>query len=197
METTAQQLSCPSCGAPITIADKVCPYCNGNVLIKSFQSLSDMSLGKLNKYADFYRKGVAAEPNDKDLQNSLAMCYLKLKLYGKAQEAFEKAIAANIDSSETYFYAAISLLAGKKPFVVPRPIIDKIEEYLNAAIMIEPKGIYYYFMAFVRYDFHNRKHFKVTPNWEEYLLEAESTGFGSADSAELFSILNLAKPAGF
>mgnify|MGYP003297130220 CR=1 FL=1 len=197
METTAQQLSCPSCGAPIAIADKACPYCNGPIIIKSFQSVNDMPLGKLNKYADFYRKGVASDPNNKEIQNSLAMCYLKLKLYGKAQEAFDKAIAANIDSSETYFYAAISLLAGKKPFLVARQIIDKIEEYLNAAIMIEPKGIYYYLMAFIRYDFHNRKHFKVTPNWEEYLLEAESARFGSADSDELFSILNLAKPDGF
>ena len=153
-----------------------------------------MPLGKINKYADFYRKSIADNPVNKDLQNSLAMCYLKLKLYSKAQEAFDKAIEENIDSSESYFYAAICLLAGRKPFLVPRPMINKAEEYLNAASALEPKGIYFYLMAFIRYDFHFRKHFRVTPNWEEYLIEAASYGYSVADVDSLFAILNVPKP---
>ena len=197
METNVNQLQCPACGAPVAISDKTCPYCNGPVLIRSFQSVSDMPLAKINKYADFYRKGVAADPQNKELQNSLAMCYLKLKFYDKALKAFDSAIESNIDFSESYFYAAVCVLGGKRPFVIPRPLIDKAEEYLNAAVMIEPKGIYYYFMAFIRYDFHNRKRFKVVPNWEAYLLEAESAGYSPADVESLFALLNVARPDGF
>jgi tetratricopeptide (TPR) repeat protein len=193
METNATQLQCPSCGAPVAITDKSCSFCSGPVLIKSFQSVKDLPMGKLNKFADFYRKGVAADPNNGEMQNSLAMCYLKLKMYGKAHEAFEKAIAANIDSSESYFYAAISVLGGKRPFLIPRPMIDKAEEYLNAAVMIEPKGVYYYLMAFIRFDYHERKHFSVRPNWEEYKLNADSAGYSEDDANSLFSILNVQK----
>lgn len=57
------------------------------------------------------------------------MCYLMLKLYDKALPAFEKAMEDNFDNSETFFYAAVCLLKGRKAFLLTRPEIDKIEEY--------------------------------------------------------------------
>lgn len=69
------------------------------------------------------------------------MCYLKLKLYDKALSAFEKAMEDNFDNSETFFYAAICLLKGRKAFLLNRTEIDKAEEYINAAIMIEPRAV--------------------------------------------------------
>ena len=109
-----------------------------------------MSLPEVNKYAGSYRSALAKYPDNTELNNSIAMCYLKLKLYDKAQAAFAKAIEDNFDNSETYFYAAISLLRGKKAFLAKRTDIDKIEEYIQAALMIEPKGIYYYLFAYIK-----------------------------------------------
>ena len=77
-----------------------------------------MPLPEVNKYAGAYRSALSQHPDNTELNNSIAMCYLKLKLYDKAQASFAKAIEDNFDNSETYFYAAISLLSGKKAFLV-------------------------------------------------------------------------------
>jgi len=135
------ELECPGCGVPITTSTKQCPQCFREIVISTFNSITGMSALEINKQANAYRKAMVAHPDDQTLNMSIAFCYLKLKLYDKAIPCFEKAIEDNFDNSETYFYAAIALLKGKKAFVTPRAVIDKIEEYIQAAIMIEPKGI--------------------------------------------------------
>jgi tetratricopeptide (TPR) repeat protein len=137
---------------------------------------------------------LADNPNNDALNMSVAMCYLKLKLYDKALPAFEKAIEDNFDNSETFFYAAISLLKGKKAFLALRPDIDKIIEYLNAAIMIEPRGIYYYFSAYIKYDYFERKYLNITPNWQETLQTAMQAGLPPADVAQLFEMSQVEMP---
>lgn len=133
-------------------------------------------------------------PDDKTLNMSIAFCYLKLKLYDKALPCFEKAIEDNFDNSEVYFYAAIALLKGKKAYLTPRPIIDQIEEYLQAAIMIEPKGIYYYFWSYIRYDHHYRKSYMMSPNYRDLLGQAQQAGLSQTDVEELYSILEVQRP---
>ncbi|MBQ8903263.1 MAG: hypothetical protein IJY73_03050, partial [Oscillospiraceae bacterium] len=96
-----------------------------------------------------------------------------------------------------FFYAAVCVLKGRKAFLVPRPEINKIEEYLNAAIMIEPRGIYYYFQAYIKNDYYNRKFFKTSPTWQEALAMAEQAGYSPYDAEQLFAILGVERPAGF
>ena len=96
-------------------------------------------------------------------------------------------------SSETYFYAAICLLKGQKAFLTQRPIIDKIEEYLNAAIMIEPKGIYYFFWAYIKRDYYERKFFKTAPNSKELMKSALDAGLSQEDVKQLTEILGVGK----
>ena len=103
----------------------------------------------------------------------------------------------NFDNSETFFSTAGCLLNGKKPFLTLRPEIDKIEEYLNAALMIEPRGIYYYFLAYIKYDYFNRKFFKTSPTYQEALQMAQQAGYSSYDAEQLFAILGTERPSGF
>ena len=128
---------------------------------------------------------------------SAAMCYLKLNMYDKALPAFEKAIEGNFDNSEAYFYAAVCCLKGKKAFLQQRPTIDKIVEYIEAANMIEPKGIYYYFLAYIKYDYFFRKKYMTAPSYEETLTAAKEAGISDYDIATLFDILHVEKPSGF
>ena len=153
-----------------------------------------MPMPEVNKYANEYRKALNDNPDDKDLNTSIAMCYLKLKLYDKALLAFEKAIEDNFDNSETFFYAAICLLHGNKAFLAKRPDIDKIEEYINAALMIEPKGVYYYFWAYIKQDYFNRKFFNTQPTYQEALQLSVDNGISEFDKEQLFSILAVPKP---
>lgn len=188
------ELECPGCGAVVSTETKTCPYCFRPLVINTFNSISGLSPLDLNKQANAYKKAMSNNPDNEDLNMSIAFCYLKLKLYDKAIPCFEKALEDNFENSEAYLYASIALLKGQKAFMTPRPIIDKIEEYMNAAIMIEPKGIYYYFLAYIKYDHHHRKFYKTTPNYEELLMQASATGYSSEDVKNLFDLLGVAKP---
>ena len=187
-------IRCPGCGAPITTSDTMCSHCFRPLVISTFNSVYDMSLPEVNKYAKAVRKELELNPDDGGWNNSVAMCYLKLKLYDKAIDAFAKAIEDNFDNSETYFYAAISLLRGKKAFLAKRADIDKIEEYLEAANMIEPKGIYYYFLAYIKYDHFYRKSYKTTPNFREAMAMALQAGLSAYDVEQFYSILGVERP---
>lgn len=193
MEQQVIDLDCPGCGRPVVTSQKECS-CGRPIIISTFNSVYSMPMPEVNKYANTYRKALSENPDDKDLNTSIAMCYLKLKLYDKALVAFEKAIEDNFDNSETFFYAAICLLKGKKAFLTPRPVIDKIEEYINAALMIEPKGVYYYFWAYIKYDYFNRKYFNTEPTYQEALEMADDNGVSELDKEQVFSILTVPKP---
>jgi len=155
-----------------------------------------MSLPELNKYAGAYRKALAEDPDNQELNQSIAMCYLKLKLYDKALVAFDKAIQDNFDNSETFFYAAVCVLQGKKAFLHQRPEIDKIQGYINAALTIEPRGIYHYFLAYIKNDYFARKFFKTSPTWEEALAQAQEVGLSPADVDGLYELLGVERPNG-
>ena len=107
-------LACPGCGVRVSTEQKKCEYCGGPIIISGFESVVSMSLPEVNKYAGAYRKALAENPDNKELNTSIAMCYLKLKLYDKAISGFEKAMEDNFDNSEVFFYAASACYAEKK-----------------------------------------------------------------------------------
>lgn len=193
MAYKSETLTCKCCGYPIQVGMKECPA-GHPVNITTFNSVYDMPMPMVNKYASAYSKELADEPDDKELNNSIGICYLKLKIYDKALSAFEKAMEDNFDNSETFFYAAICLLEGKKAFLHQRPTIDKILEYINAALMIEPKGIYYYFLAYIKYDYFARKYFKTSPTYQEALSMATEVGLSLSDIEQLYGILGVTRP---
>ena len=188
------ELSCPGCGARVTTSQSECMYCYNPIIISTFNSVYSMPMPEVNKCASVYRKALVENPDNHELNTSLAMCYLKLKLYDQASLAFEKAVEDNFDNSEVFFYAAICLMKGQKAFLAPRQNIDKSIEYVNAAIMIEPKGIYYYFLSYIKYDYFNRKYLNTTPTYQEVRQTAVNTGVSDFDIEQLFLVLNVQKP---
>lgn len=191
------ELNCPGCGARVSTGQKECDWCHKPVVISTFNSVYSMTMPEVNKYAGAYKKALSEHPDNDELNKSVAMCYLKLKLYDKALSAFEAAIEDNFDDSETYFYAATCLLKGKKAFLAQRNEINKCIEYINAANMIEPRGIYYYFLAYIKYDFFERKYLNTSPNYQECLGMANDFGTSEYDINMLFDILGVAKPSIF
>lgn len=194
MASQVVELTCPGCGARVDTGQRECDWCHKPIVISTFNSVSSMSMPEVNKYVGTYRKALNDNPDNADLNKSIAMCYLKLRMIDKALPAFEKAIEENFDDSESYFYAAICSLGGKKAFLNQRPTIDKALEYINAALMIEPKGIYYYFMAYIKYDYFARKHFRTSPDYKECLQMAINSGLSEYDVQQLYEILGVARP---
>lgn len=188
------ELNCPGCGARVNTGQKECEWCHKPIVISTFNSVYSMPMPEVNKYVGTYRKALSENPDNKELNKSIAICYLKLRILDKALTAFEKAIEENFDDSELYFYAAVCALGGKKAYLNQRPTIDKALEYINAALMIEPKGIYYYFLAYIKYDYFARKHFKTSPDYQECLALACDVRLSDYDIERLFTLLNVIRP---
>lgn len=191
------ELKCPGCGARVQINQKECEYCHSPIIVSSMSDVFSMSLANLGKYTKTYEETLKENPDNAEVFNSLAMCYLKLGFYDKALENFDKAIGQNLNNPETYLYAAVSILAGRKPFLTPRTEIDKIEQYINAALMLEERGLFRYFQAYIKYDYFKRKFFKTSPTWEECLMQADADGLSEIDINQLFEILKQEKPTCF
>lgn len=185
-------MKCPNCGASITTQTKQCEYCQSDILIKSFKNLAGMDNPQFNKYMASYRETAKEHPESKDLSVSMGLCFLRQKNYDFAIKYFLKAQEENIldaTDSTPYFYAAVAMLQGKKPFLHNRQEIDKMMEYLQTAMNIDPKPEQYYFMSYIKRDYFKRKFLKTTPTWEEYMQEAVNNGLSPADVEDFHAMI--------
>jgi hypothetical protein len=64
-------------------------------------------------------------------------------------------------------------------------------ELAEAAISIEGKGIYYYFMAYIKYDYFKRKFLNTTPNYKDYLGMAQRAGCSPTDVGQIFEMMGV------
>ncbi|WP_296333203.1 hypothetical protein [uncultured Treponema sp.] len=189
------ELKCPGCGARVQINQKECEYCHSPIIVSSMSDIFNMSAANISKFSKSYESDLQENPDNAELNNSLALCYLKMDFYDKALEKFDKAIEQNFNNPETYLYAAVCVLAGRKPFLTPRSDIDRIERYINAALMIEENGLFRYFQAYIKYDYFKRKFLKTSPSWEECFDRAKNDGLSPDDINQLFSILKQEIPS--
>jgi tetratricopeptide (TPR) repeat protein len=182
-------LPCPGCGAPSSTADATCKYCGRPVVISSFSNLIGMGIPDLKKHAGSYKSGLQEAPDDPTLNSALGMCYLKLGLYAEASDCLRKAMDEDIENSETYFYAAVALLEGKKAFLTPMATVRRAEEYLEAGIQLEPRGVYYLMLAYLAYDFDERKCLNRRVTYRDYLAQAVAHQLTQTDTTLLMEVL--------
>lgn len=180
-------LNCPHCGAALSLEQKVCNWCDSPVIITSLNSVFEKSDNEIKKYISEYKK----IPNAQITDFSNGICYLKLKLYKQALKYFETAIDTSSTEPDIFFYAAVCCLNGQKAFLAKRADIDKAQEYLKAAISIEPKGIYYYLYAYIKYDYYERKSLNTNPNYKELLFKANHYTVTEYDKMILNELLNI------
>lgn len=121
--------------------------------------------------------------------------FLKLGLYPQAVALCEKAILENPMDSDAYYYAAIALLGGKRPFLVDRATIKKIEEYLSVAVTVRDDAVYHYFLAYVKLDYYHRKMLRTVPGYADELRQALRLNISRNAIDDLFVLLRTSRPA--
>src|SRR5215211_8189878 len=104
-----------------------------------------------NNQVHFDRRGEALQ------YLSCGKHHLRLGLYAKALDDFRRAMDTDAESAEIYYFSAIATLGGRKAFLVPLKHIRDCESLIQGALRIEPKGIFYYFLAYLAFDYYNRK----------------------------------------
>ena len=155
----------------------------------------------INEFFDALIKRICdlmqSQPQNKALINENldnGIRFINNKLYSKAVEALEKALENDMSNPEIHFYLSVALLEGKRPFLSQKSKITRIEEHLGTAISIEEKAIYYYFLAYIKYDFYENKSFKSIPNSYELASKANALGLNSIEIDELFELLRVQRP---
>lgn len=123
--------------------------------------------------------------------------FLSLGLYPQAWAALEKAMQTDLSNPDVYFYAAVAMLGGKRPFLTERTAIRKVEEYLNAAIAVGDRAVYHCFLAYVKLDFYHRKMLRTVPAYGQELEQAVTMGISAEEMEALFKLLRVDRPAEF
>ncbi|MCI8468340.1 MAG: hypothetical protein HFJ75_02370 [Eggerthellaceae bacterium] len=189
-------MRCPGCAAPVDFATTKCAYCGRSVVITSLPAAKSIAAADLAKLARAYEADLGAHPDNAEMSKSLGLAFLTQGIYDKAREKLDAAIDLGFDDSEVYYYAAAATLGGKKPNALSRQMVEKAKRYLDAAIGLEPRGVYWYFMAYLNYDYYARKHLRVTPDYRACLASAATCGGVSpADRQLLFDMLGQQEPA--
>ena len=115
--------------------------------------------------------------------------------FSSALESFSRAIDGGVMNSEVFFWAGVCCLGGKKAFLAKREVIDKAEEYLNATRVLDDRGIYAYFGAYVRYDYFKRKSLIARPDYRELLRESRRLRVSEGDIRILYGVLGVERPS--
>lgn len=174
MALMVSNITCPGCGAPVDTSQKNCKYCGRPVVITSFNNVYGMEMMDVMKYKGAYQKTLDESPDNPEINLAMGMCFLKLNMMEKAYEKFEKAIEDSIENPEAYFWAAVSMLNGKRPFMNTKQTVDKAIEYANTARMLESRGIFSYFIAYLKHDYYALKRLNIQPCYDEELALARA-----------------------
>ena len=92
MALEVMNITCPGCGAPIDTKLAKCYQCGRPYVITSFNNVYGMTPNIAMGLKGAYQKEVEANPDNPDANFSLGICLLKLNMYDKAYEKFDKAI---------------------------------------------------------------------------------------------------------
>lgn len=120
---------------------------------------------------------------------------LRSRMYDEARTFYESSIASGATEPDVYYYAAICLLKGKTAFVQQRATIDKIVYYLNSALAVEEKAIYYYFLSYIKYDYFENKYLRVNPDYRTSYRLAVLKGISESEIREMYSLMGVARPS--
>ena len=150
----------------------------------------------INRIQDLMKSKPCLEKNEEDrLKNGIR--FLNRKMYKQAISCFEEEIEKNISNPEAYFYAAVAMMEGKRPFLVNKAVINNIESYIESAIAYEERPIFYCLYAYLKYDYYAKKMLKTSPTYKELLLLAVSMNLSSKEVDSLFELLKVDRPSEF
>lgn len=126
-----------------------------------------------------------------------AIRFLNYGMYPQATAGITQAMQTDVSNPDVYFYAAVALLGGKRPFLVDRASIKRAEEYLNVAISIGEKPLYSLLLAYIKLDYYEKKMLRSVPDHRSLLAEARKRGITAAETEQLFKLLRTERPVGF
>jgi len=120
--------------------------------------------------------------------------HLSIGSHATALQNFRAAIAGGTGTPDAYFLCAVATLNGRKAFKASLRDIRETENLVGTALSLEERGIFHYFLAYVRYDYYERKSFRAPMPWLHSLQCAWSAGVSANEIRKLFGYLAVENP---
>ena len=114
--------------------------------------------------------------------------FLNYGMYPKAMECFDQALLKDISNPELYFYKAVALLKGQRPFLIIKSVINEVLDLLNTSLAINSKALTHYLIAYIKFDYHHSKMLRATPDYLYHLQTAQSLGITDGEINSLFAL---------
>lgn len=172
----------------------VCEYCGRPIVLASFGPIADRATPEVGVLLRALEKDPAPENLSALADFTKASCFLRLGIHDRAFSFFKSAIDRDPGNPEAYFYAAVCLLRGRKACLTPLAVLEKALRYIDAAKAIEPRGLFFYFAAYIKNDYFEKKCLRIEPDWRREMMTALENGLSRTDAERLFRTLGVPQP---
>lgn len=177
--------------------DAFCEICGATIPASAKDLFQCKVCGKFfcSNHMDVYtHKCGDCEAKEQNAKFDRCKMELQRKMYDSALSSLQEAMNAPSSDPDVYYYAAIATLKGKRAFQQQKVDIDKAIAYLNEASKHQQKGIYHYLLAYIKYDYFEKKCFRVKPNYKEEFMLARQYGVSLSEIQEMYSLLSVERP---
>jgi tetratricopeptide (TPR) repeat protein len=120
--------------------------------------------------------------------------HLRLGLHAKALEHFRQAMNAGAQSPDLCYLSAVARLDGRKAFLASLSRIREAEELIRAAVMLQDRGVFHYFLAYLGFDYYARRSLNAPTPWPASLARAWNKGVTQEEIDSLFKLLSVNDP---
>lgn len=194
-------ITCGCCGHkeayPLQKESVKCRNCRQPIIPTNFVEAKQIPAPARTKQILLLNQVAASNPSSPEIPMALGLFYLANGAYQYALPQFKKVVEIDPLNGDAYFYIAVSMLGGVKPFIKSFKEIQTIVENISLAEQIDPKAVYYYLHAYVAYDYYKRKYIGCNPSYTELLATSRSLGITGSDVYSLFELLKTDKPTNF
>jgi hypothetical protein len=111
-----------------------------------------------------------------------------------AVEDLRQARSYDARNPDTYYLGAIALLGRRSAFRATLETAREVERMIQAAVVLEDRAVFHYFLAYVRFDFYERNSLRPPGPWQASLQYAWSKGVTQPEIDSLFHLLAVENP---
>lgn len=134
---------CQNCGKILAPGVTECGKCHTKHAIQpTVVNPLRFTAAQAADYRAQFQEQVAACPKDSNAQFAMGLTYLGLRNYELADEYLIKAVQLTPSNPDVYYYTALALFHHRSVMNLSKAEMDRIEEWLNTAIQMQPKRKY-------------------------------------------------------
>ena len=134
---------CQNCGKILAPGVTECGKCHTKHAIQpTVVNPLRFTAAQAADYRAQFQEQVAACPKDSNAQFAMGLTYLGLRNYELADEYLIKAVQLTPSNPDVYYYTALALFHHRSVMNLSKAEMDRIEEWLNTAVQMQPKRKY-------------------------------------------------------